>query len=231
MKNYFKNRKFVVTLLSILLVLCIAIGTTVAYFGSVTGEAQNMFTGAENIRARLTEPNWNAAEGLKLVPGKTVAKDPMITNTGDLDEYVAIKLTFQYDGGSTMAAADLTKLIKLLKIDWSKQWKVCEGSIVSDGTGGMTNISQSLILYFDGILKVGEVTPPIFTSVHVKDQAEGLTEADLRWLQGIKIVNGEIVPDSSGLGKFQIKVEGAAVQALGFGNVAGAVNDLKALFV
>jgi hypothetical protein len=61
------------------------------------------------------------------------------------------------------------------------------------------------------------------------DKSDGLTEMQLRWLQGIKIVNGDIEPDTDGIGYCSIKIEGAAVQAHGFADAAAAESALKAL--
>ena len=226
-----KKRNFVFILLSILLLLCIGIGITYAYMGSAIGEMNNVFTPSENIRAKLREPNWDADEGLKMVPGKTVNKDPLIVNTGQVDEYAAIRLTFQdKNETASLSKADLIKLLNLLEITWNSNWVLCEGSMVKDGTGKITDIVQPLIFYYNKVLTPGAVSDPIFSSVRVKTGTEGLIEADLRWLQGIKIVNGVIVQDTAGLGGFYIKAEGVAIQAQGYTSVASAASDLKALF-
>jgi len=222
--KYLKNKKTVIALLSLLLVLCITAASTAAYLNSITGEQRNVFTPSRNISARLQEPNWNEAEGLKLVPGKMVRKDPMIVNTCNIDEYVAIRLTFQDESGSQMSETDLKKLLDLLVIDWNSDWVLTSGTISTNPP------VQPFVFYCKTILEPGKTTQPLFSSITVKDESDGLTEAQLRWLQGVKITNGNIVNDPDGIGKFQIKVEGAAVQAVGFENAAGAADTLKALF-
>jgi len=228
-KKYFDNRKTVIALILILLVICATAGGTLAYLGSVTGEKENVFTGAENIRARLSEPNWEEAEGLKLVPGKKVKKDPMITNTGMTDEYAAIRLTFQDKEGETLSDPDLKSLLNLLDITWNSKWKLCGGTMTIT-SGEVTAMEQPLIFYYEEALSPGEISDPVFSNIRVKDQSDGLTEQQLRWLQGIKIVNGEIKTDTSGIGSFAIQAEGSAVQALGFADAAAAADSLKALF-
>jgi len=227
----FKNRKFVIPVLSVLFVLCVTVGSTFAILGGVIGERRNVFTPAENIRAILTEPNWDAAEGLKLVPGKIIRKDPMITNTGKTDEYVAIRLTFLDKNDAPISNTNLVKLLNLLEITWSDQWTLCSGTLTT-AAGKITAVTQPLVFYYQDILATANVSDPVFSSIRVKDKYDGsLTEADLRWLQGIFIDgDGNIIPDPGGVGNFSIKVEGAAVQAVGFANAADAANTLKSMF-
>jgi hypothetical protein len=123
-----------------------------------------------------------------------------------------------------MSDADLRKLLEWLEIDWNPDWILCAGNITP------ATAAQPIVFYYNGVLAPGQTTPPLFSSIRVKDQDDGMTEADLRWLQGIKIAGGEIATDSSGIGKFNIKIEGAAIQALGYSNAAAAAGDLKALF-
>lgn len=233
-KRIYKNKKLVITLLSILLVLIVAVGGTLAYLTTTTKEETNVFTGRDDIRARLTEPNWEEDEALKLVPGKTIKKDPMITNTGQSDEYVALRLTFLYGDGTEMSDTDLLRLLNLVEIDWSSKWILCDEAMSVDGAGEITAVSQPLIFYYNEDLSSGKISDPIFSSIRVKDKVtdgEGaITELDLRWLQAVKIVNGEIVDDETGLGGFHIKVEGAAVQTVSFADAVAAAIELKTLF-
>jgi len=226
----FHGRKLIITLLSVAFVLTVTVGGTFAYLNTDTGTQNNVFSPADNIRARLSEPNWDQAEALKMVPGKEVRKDPMITNTGQTGEYAAIRLTFRYDNGAVMSQADLIRLLNLTDISWNGKWTRFSGSITRDGTGKVTAVTQPLVYYYNDVLPPGAVSDPIFSSVSVKTEASGMTETDLRWLQGIKIVNGSIVPDPAGLGAFRIGVEGAAIQALGYTTAADAAGTLKALF-
>ena len=234
-KINFKNRKFAITLLSVLFVLCVTVGSTFAALGGTTGELQNVFTPAKNIRAALTEPNWNAAEGLKLVPGKTVRKDPMITNTGRIDEYAAIRLTFLDGNDDPISGTDMVRLLNLLEITWSSKWILCGGTLTSV-SGEITAVTQPLVFYYQETLTPAQVSDPIFSSIRVKDKITDAggnppAETDLRWLQGITVnAAGNIVPDPDGIGSFRIKVEGAAVQTVGFIDVADAAGTLKSMF-
>ena len=80
--------------------LCLAVGTggTLAYLGD-TGQVANRltFAGEKGLDAVLTEPSWNPQKGLLTVPGSSVAKDPQITNTSELNmnELAALKETLR----------------------------------------------------------------------------------------------------------------------------------------
>lgn len=224
------NKKLVITLLLMTFVMLVTVSGTFAYLNSITKEEENIFTLAENIRARLTEPNWDAAEGLIMVPGKRVSKDPMITNTGQIDEYVSIRLIFQYADGSDMSDTDLLKLLNLIEITWNDKWKLHDGTLAMDASGTVTAVTNPFIFYYDEVLSPGEVSEPIFDSIRVKTKSDGLTEAELRWLQAVEIVNGNIVTNPDGLGTFHIRIEGSAVQSLGFTDASGAANTLRDLF-
>ena len=228
MMKLLKKRKLVLLSLAIAFVLLAAAAPALAMLNSVTVVKTNAFTPEEEIRAVLREPNWTGAEkteALTLVPGKEVRKDPMITNTCGIEEYAAMRLVFRYgDGTAKLSGTDLRKLLRLLEIDWNSDWILCTGSTAA------ASAEQPLVFYCNGVLAPGKTTPPLFSAIRVKDQSNGMTEADLRWLQGIKITNGAIVNDPGGIGTFNIKIEGAAIQALGYSGAAAAQDDLKALF-
>jgi len=223
------KRLSVPILLSILLILCISSGFVTAYLSTTTDEKSNVFTPSDYIKAKLTEPNWKESQGLKLVPGKVTRKDPQITNTGTTSEYVAIRITFRYSTGEIMTNADLLRLLNLIQINWNSKWKLYDG-IMTSNTSGITAVTQPLTFYYEDVLPPHVTSEPIFHSIRVKDQSDGLTEDDLRWLQKQKIINGFIAPDlNGGIGRFRITVEGSAIQASAFSNAEEAKDDLKTL--
>jgi len=224
-----QGRRLLVAVLASVAVLCLSVGSAFAYYNIVTQEKNNVFTPSENIRARLVEPNWDAKEGLKLVPGKTVPKDPMIINTGEIAEYAAIRLTFLDYNGDVLPDGELLKLLQLLDITWSSAWKA-DPATITFVSGEAQSTVQPLVFYYQSILFPGQVSEPLFSSIRCRDESDGLTEAQLRWLQGVKIVDGSIEVDLDGIGYCSIKVEGAAVQAQGFANAAAAESALKNLF-
>lgn len=223
-----KKRSLLILLLSLLLVAVVSAGTTLAYYTGDAGEKTNVLSFHENILAKLDENNWDADQGLTMVPGKELRKDPVITNLGQLDEYVAIKLTFQRsDQATTLTQADYERLLSLITINWNvgdgaSQWKCVDG----EGT-------PTQIYVYNQSLSPGEVTDALLHTVRIhtkSDKDKPMTEADLRWLQGVKLENGQPVADAAGLGGFNIQVEGAAIQADTLSSPADAYEGLLALF-
>lgn len=225
MKRSFYSRPVFIAVLSIVLVGIIGAGSTLAYYIGYGGYRLNAFSFSENIRAILSEPNWDAAEGQKLVPGKTVRKDPVITNTCAIEEYVALKLTFQKSDQETALTPDeMQKLLRCIAINWNVDTGANQWTLVS----GKDSTEQ--IFYYNQALSPGEVSDPLFHDVTVKTNEQGLSEELLRWLQGVKFADGELVEDETGLGGFNIRIEGAAVQADGYSSPAAAVDAFKTLF-
>ncbi|MCL1797598.1 MAG: hypothetical protein FWG24_04730 [Eggerthellaceae bacterium] len=206
-----RQKRLTIILLSLALIITLACAATFAALGSTTDAQTNAFSPSENISARLSEPNWQAAEAIKLVPGKTVKKDPMITNTSETEEYVAIRITFLHENGSEMDTDTATKLLKWLKIDWSPVWGIADGAYSPE-------VNQPIIFYYKEVVPPGQTTLPLFNNVYIRDKYDtpALTEDDLDFLVA--------------LGQFKIKIEGAALQAQGFESAEAAANELVGLF-
>ncbi|MDR0530545.1 MAG: hypothetical protein LBG83_00560 [Oscillospiraceae bacterium] len=217
----FFGKKLLLTLLCLLLVGMVATGSSLAYLHAVTRDYQNAFSLAgEDLRARLTEPNWDAAEGLRLVPGKTIRKDPIITNTSkDQSEYVAVRMKIFTGSGALFSSAELLRLLHLMRIEGlSARWVLCAGSY-QQTSGTVTSAAQPLVFYYDQALAPGEVTEPLFTALRVQNKYDNdhpMTEADLNWLKS--------------LGTIDLKLEGAAVDAGSFPAAANAADTLVGLF-
>ena len=145
-----KNKKIVI-ILSIVLVVVIGIGGTLAYLFSKTDPISNVFTFAENIKGKLDEPNWDPDEALDLVPGKKIDKDPCITNTSEngVTEYAAIKLTFVNGAGTEISAADMVTLLNLVDIDWSNNWTRKSGTLTTVAGAVTVATAQQIYVFND----------------------------------------------------------------------------------
>lgn len=228
MRVMLKKRSLLITLLSLALVAVVSAGVTLAYYTGDAGEKTNVLSFHENILARLDENNWDAEQGLTMVPGKELRKDPVITNLGQLDEYVAIRLTFQRsDQATTLTQADYERLLSLITIGWNVGDGASQWTLVSGGG------TPEQVYVYNQSLSPGEVTDALLNTVRIhtkSDTDKPMTEADLRWLQGVKLENGQPVADESALGGFNIQVEGAAIQADSLSSPADAYEGLLALF-
>lgn len=199
--------------------------------------------GYENgdITKPITEPTGNCSglrpitdsEGNKItygvdqaknmIPGSTVSKNPIITNTGTLtDEWVAAKVTLVYakdvdenrKKGTPLIGEDLTNVTKIIEINYNDFAENDDDTAYWDRIEGTYNQESgntaSVIFYYTEILSKsdtesenGETTEPLFTNVKVKVSA---TSTDVAAVDEI--------------GGFDIFVEGFAVQS----DVASAYN-------
>lgn len=168
-----KKKKGLIAALSVTLAAVVAAGTTLAYLFNKTEEKVNVFTFADNVRAELDEPNWDPDAGLNLVPGSQMDKDPQITNTSmnAVDEYAAIKITFQKGDGATMSDAEAEKLMGLITIDWSNNWTQIAGTLGS----------AERIFRFNETLKPGVTSDPLFYFVAINST---VSSDDQLWLAG-----------------------------------------------
>ncbi|MDL2324704.1 hypothetical protein LJC61_06090 [Ruminococcaceae bacterium OttesenSCG-928-A16] len=221
MKKTRGKRNWII-LLSVVLVAALAIGTTLAYLSVQTDALTNGFTfvgadpkGDNDMKAKLTETDWNEdTSGKNLVPGSEVKKNPVITNTSDVEisEWVALKITFQRgDNGEALTDAELEALLEVVSIDWNTtDWSEYDGN-------GAVDISD--IYYYNTQLAQYEETSPLFRIVTISEAATN------------KQMDALIA-----MGGFNIYVEGAALQGdMGgttpFTDAEEAKDDLAALFV
>ena len=64
---------------------------TIAYLTRSVGEVRNVIT-AGSVKARLTEAHWDAEKALKVYPGQTLEKDPVVQNTGKNEANVFLEV-------------------------------------------------------------------------------------------------------------------------------------------
>lgn len=195
----------------ICIVSLLAVDGTVAISTSITDPRVNHFVfEADGVQAVITEPGWDPASAVNLVPGRVLTKDPRIKNTGTIDEWSAAKVSFCYgpaagdSAGNLLSEADLSKVLAAITIDWNTgSWTRFE-----DSTTAVTIApdAASQTFYCQSIVKAGDpealpfvlpgTTDPLFTSVTIKDTN---TQAQMSELKE--------------MGGFQIFIEGCVVQS------------------
>ena len=75
---------------SFMLLFLLAVGSTMAFITDTDSKTNKFSFG--NVEVTITEPNWVPANGLNVVPGQTIAKDPLLTNTGSTNAYVFLEV-------------------------------------------------------------------------------------------------------------------------------------------
>ena len=98
------KKKIAISIVAVALVLCCAIGGTLAWLTDKTGPVVNTFTvGDINIDLAETTSDY------KMVPGNTIAKDPKVTvkaNSEDCYLFVKVTKSGNFDQFLTYAMAD-----------------------------------------------------------------------------------------------------------------------------
>lgn len=174
----------------------------------------------ENVTRPEKNPNtedgsYGDEEALLMIPGQTAPKNPLITNTGVTDEWVAAKITFVYaDGSGTNAGKalsdeDLKKVTDVMVIDYN-------GTDWTRGEGTSTSLSQEF--YYNNIVYAdatdGDVaTKSIFNSVTLDKDA-----------------TNEQVTALAEMGGFAIWIEGYAVQSTAFDGKDAWTKSASAVF-
>jgi len=72
-----------------MLMFLLLVGSTMAYLTDMDSKT-NVFTFG-NVDVEISEPHWVPADGLNIIPGQTLPKDPKVTNTGSTNAYVFMK--------------------------------------------------------------------------------------------------------------------------------------------
>ena len=98
------KKKIAISIVAVALVLCCAIGGTLAWLTDKTDPVTNTFTvGDINIELKETTSDY------KMVPGNTIAKDPKVTvkaNSEDCYLFVKVTKSGNFDQFLTYAMAD-----------------------------------------------------------------------------------------------------------------------------
>lgn len=147
-----KKKSFISMIVALSLTATIMVGATLAYLTSKTETITNTFT-VGNVNIDLEESDWDPENGKDLEPGAEVAKNPIVTNVGKNDAYVAVTV----DGMDEMAAAGFSS-------------KVNAGWVLVDAAGTPIewdgeSLVDGIYVYSVAALAAGEETPALFESV------------------------------------------------------------------
>lgn len=132
------KKKIAISIVAVALVLCCAIGGTLAWLTDKTGTVTNTFT-VGDINIDLTEDSGaSAGYEFKMVPGNTIAKDPKVTveagseacwlfvkvtKSGNFDQFLTYEMAdgwTQYEGTTdvwyrTVPASNANQEFEVLK--------------------------------------------------------------------------------------------------------------------
>lgn len=252
-----KRTRTIKVALALALVAVLLVGATWAWLSAQTRQVTNAFTFlTEGLKAELDEPNWDDEKGKKLSPGAVVPKDPWVANTGEVDEYVALRLTFCLaDGVTPLTDAQMTELMKLVDLKDGIAAVVFSGTNAFDsGWEQITDANANdavMTFWYKSVLpamrrggsytyvaytpyKVGSTSPsnydPLTLSTTLFDQVvfKDMTTAEYAWLNGTADPAGYAADCEPLTGGFKIVIKGAGVQANVF-NPTGSAAEKTAL--
>jgi hypothetical protein len=206
-----RKKVHVIGLLALCIVALLAVDGTIAYPQDITDPLANHFVAtADGLKAELHEPAWQADKATNLVPGSIIAKDPQITNTGDIDVWAAAKVTFCYgpdagaSAGKPLLAADLAKVLAAVTIDWNTtDWSRFDDSLTGD-TSLDSALSQTF--YYKTPVKAASTSPPAPADTTIPLFSKVTIKASNTQAQMVELKT---------MGGFQIYIEGSVVQYSG----------------
>jgi len=189
MKRFQQFKKEIYIASALILVLCLAIGGTWAYFTD-RQTASNVFTVGGGVFIALIEPEWerNYPDGIasNIAPGQRIDKDPTVQAYGD-DCWVRIKLSLK-DFSNNQITGQKAQTI----------WSMIDGfspEFILDEHFSDSEIGVRYYNYYE-ILTNESGWKTLFTSVYVPDT----------WSAN----------ETEALGSFKIVVTAQAVQAAGY---------------
>lgn len=171
-------KKKVLSIVAVVLVLCCAIGGTLAWLTDKTGPVVNTFTvGDINIELKETTTNY------KMVPGNTITKDPKVTVKANSEAcwlFVKVEKSSNFDNFMTYAMADgWTALPDVTGVYYRKvaaTTAATEFSVLKDNS----------VLVKDSVTKtmlngLGETTFPTLTFTAYAVQKDNVATATDAW--------------------------------------------------
>ncbi len=183
---------------------------SIAYL-SCTKETVNELkpVGPNGLDGILTEPHWNPDNGLLALPGESIAKDPQVRNTSqiDMDGLTALKVEFIYGEacpdrekiGNALSLQDMAYVCDVYRIDWNadsqQDWVRFEEDSPSD---------QTQRFYYKDVLKrnlpsQGDTTVPLFTRLSIPKEVDSQRYSHIQDMGGFDIrITGTILQQMEG---------------------------------
>lgn len=164
---------------AIALVASLGLAGLSAYFTDHQS-AQNTFT-VGSVKQTLTEPSWDETKepGKNMVPNQVFAKDPTITNVGENDQYVFMKVEVPAANVTTLnedGTKGTTTSQELFTYKINGDWK----ELVDKKKTTATSVTHVYYYGTDaGLTKLAKnQKTTLFTSVQFKNIVEGEVEGE-----------------------------------------------------
>ncbi len=163
-----KKEKAFAALCGCLGVFLLSAGTTNAFLQRTTGQLDNEVTPG-SIEAAMTESLWKEEDARDLSPGRTIAKNPSVTNTGENPSWVFLRVDVPVKriivvDQETKRKGE-KKEVPLLTFQAEGSWSLVEEKR-EEG-------KISYVYGYQDILSPGESTPALFQEATLANYLEG----------------------------------------------------------
>jgi hypothetical protein len=146
-------------------------GVCVAYLSADLSPLNNVFTYGQ-AKISLDEPSWDPKKGQAIMGGRVISKDPMITNTGEVNLYgmMQVKIprkvvsVWNQTGESLLEAASRDLFIFQPEEDWILLKEETEDAW------------HTFVYGYTQVVEPGDTTKPLFSSVTYLQVPNGLLE-------------------------------------------------------
>lgn len=174
MQNINKKKMLIIGALSLLMIALIAIGISLALMTKRPENRANNFTFG-NVSIDLSEPEWEEhdSEDKIVYPGRTVSKDPMITNTGANDLYAYIEVSVPKKTVRTVKIENDEEVINEARLQELFSFEPNEGWVLISRDDSGDDYAVYLYAYTAKTLSPDESTNALFNSVTYMNMLEG----------------------------------------------------------
>ena len=179
-------KKKVISIVAVVLVLCCAIGGTLAWLADKTNPVVNTFT-VGDINIDLDE---SKNLDLKMVPGKTITKDPVVTVQANSEAcwlFVKVEKSANFDDFMTYAIADGWTALPGVDGVYYRQVPATTAAVTFPVLKGNT------VTVKDSVTKtmlngLTAATYPTLTFTAYAVQSDGITNVNTAWDEAQKAV-------------------------------------------
>ena len=166
-----KSRLVIIAVMALVIVVSASVGVTMSILVTNTSGKSKVFTFG-NAGINVVEENWNRlSDDDKIVyPGRTVPKDPKITNTGSTELYAYLKVKIPSANirvvNNDETVADASKH-NLFSFETNSDWTLLDTDDSND------DYEVRLYAYTKGALAPGSSTNTLFDEVTFVNMLEG----------------------------------------------------------
>lgn len=185
-----KNKKLITTVVAAALVAVVGIGSTLAYLQDETETKTNTFT-IGNVDIDLDEPEWDPDDAENMIPGATVKKNPIVTNVGQTDAFIGVKvenILAMVEEGFVIGEVDANGKLAIAEgnvFEWDDNFTLVDkdGNEVNEGKDHALTLEElrtiggnKLFFAYANELAVGAQTPALFDAVKLTKEADAVTK-------------------------------------------------------